>query len=69
MGYYNEPVSRSDKDGERMDRHESKDQELDAAKKSGNYGVRTDAFSQGDGYLGVDDLDRFRRDRLKHQTK
>jgi hypothetical protein len=69
MGYDNKPVNRSDKAGERMTRHESKDKELDAAKKSGNYGVRTDAFAEGDGYVGVDDLDRLRRDKLKHQTK
>jgi hypothetical protein len=36
---------------------------------TGKYGVRTDAAAEGVGYLGVDDLDRIRRKRLKHQTK
>ena len=69
MRYYEPSINRSDKDGERMIRHESKDQELDAAKRSGKYGVPTDAFAEGEGYIGVDDLDRFRKERLKHQTK
>jgi len=69
MRYYEKPVNRADKDGERMTRHESKQNEIKAATKADNYGVRTDAFAEGDGYLGVDDLDRMRRERLKHQTK
>lgn len=38
---------------------------IDRAKESGKYGVRTDAAAEGVGYLGVDDLDRLRRRKLK----
>jgi len=69
MRYFEPPVNRVDKDGERIERHESKVQELDAAKKTGNYCMRTDAFAEGVDYLGVDDIDKLRRERLKHQTR
>jgi hypothetical protein len=69
MGYYDKPVNRSDKAGTRTMRGKSKDMELDAAKRADQYGVSTDAFAEGDGYLGIDDLDRFRREKLKHQTE
>jgi hypothetical protein len=45
------------------------DELIDRAGNSGKYGVRTDAAAEGVGYLGMDDLDRIRRKRLKHQTK
>lgn len=41
---------------------------IDQAGNSGKYGVRTDAAAEGVGYLGMDDLDRIRRERLKKQT-
>lgn len=41
------------------------DKLIDSAKASGKYGVRTDAAAEGVGYLGVDDLDRIRRRKLK----
>ena len=41
------------------------DELIDRAKASGKYGVRTDAAAEGVGYLGVDDLDRIRRRKLK----
>ena len=41
------------------------DQLIDKAKVSGKYCVRTDAAAEGVGYLGVDDLDRIRRRKLK----
>lgn len=44
------------------------DELIDRAGDSGKYGVRTDAAAEGVGYLGVDDLDRIRRERLKKQT-
>jgi hypothetical protein len=44
-------------------------QELDKAKASGVKQDRTDAWAQGDGYIGIDEIDRLRRERLKHQTK
>lgn len=45
------------------------DELIDRAGSSGKYGVRTDAAAEGDGYLGMDDLDRIRREKLKHQTR
>lgn len=47
----------------------SHDQLIERAADSGKYGVRTDAAAEGVGYLGVDDLDRIRRERLNKQTK
>lgn len=41
------------------------DELIDRAKASGKYGVRSDAAAEGVGYLGVDDLDRIRRRKLK----
>lgn len=46
----------------------SHDELIDRAAASGKYGVRTDAAAEGVGYLGMDDLDRIRRERLKKQT-
>jgi len=70
MGYYDEPVNRSDKAGSKRTEHfKSSNKELDNAKTADQYQTRTDAFAEGDGYLGVDDLDRLRRERLKHQTE
>lgn len=43
----------------------SHDDLIGRAKSSGNYSVRTDAAAEGVGYLGVDDLDRLRRRKLK----
>ena len=70
MGYYDKPVDRADKSGAKRTEHfESADQELDEAKMADKYQERTDAFAQGDGYLTVDDLDRQRREKLKHETR
>ncbi len=44
------------------------DELIDRAAASGKCGVRTDAAAEGVGYLGVDDLDRIRRERLRKQT-
>ena len=41
------------------------DELIDRAKSSGKFNVRTDAAAEGVGYLGVDDLDRIRRRKLK----
>ncbi len=37
----------------------------DRAKSSGKYGDRSDAAADGVGYLGMDDLDRMRRRKIK----
>jgi hypothetical protein len=46
----------------------SHDECIKRAANSGGNGVRTDAAAEGVGYLGVDDLDRIRRERLNKQT-
>lgn len=56
---------REDKRGGRA----SHDELIDRAGDNGKYGVRSDIASEGDGYLGVDDLDRIRRKNLKHKTR
>lgn len=45
--------------------YKSHDELIDTAKKSGNYNTRTDAYAEGAGYLGIDDLDKIRRRKLK----
>ncbi len=45
--------------------HADHDELIDKAKRAGNYCDRTDAAAEGDGYLGIDDLDRIRRRKLK----
>jgi hypothetical protein len=68
--YDNKPIDRNDKSGSRRTKHyETKDQEMDIAKRADRYGVRTDAFAEGADYLGVDDIDRLRREKLNHETK
>lgn len=42
---------------------------IERATNAGSYCERTDAASQGDGYLGMDDLDRIRRKHLKHEIR
>ena len=53
----------------RKEGYEGHDQLIEKGGDAGKYGDRTDANSQGVGYLGVDDLDRIRRKNLKHKTR
>jgi len=69
MRYYEPPVSRSDKDGARRTEYGSKDKDIREAERAGDYCVPTDAYAEQPGYLGMDDIDRIRRERLKHQTR
>ncbi len=43
----------------------SHDELIDRAKSSGRYNVRTDAAAEGVGYLGMDDLDKLRRRKIR----
>ncbi len=43
----------------------SKEALIDSAKNTSKYGVRSDPYAEGVGYLGVDDLDRLRRRKIK----
>jgi hypothetical protein len=45
------------------------DEDITKAGDAGSYCDRTDAGSQGVGYLGIDDIDRIRRKNLKHKTR
>lgn len=49
--------------------HQSHDELIDKAGNNGKYGVRSDIAAEGVGYLGVDDIDRIRRENLKHKTR
>lgn len=69
MGYYNDPVNRADKSGAKREIHDGFEPEIDKAKDANKYFFRSDAFAEGDGFMGVDDLDRLRRDKLKHETR
>jgi hypothetical protein len=53
----------------RKEGYYSHDECIDRGGNSGKNGVRTDAAAEGDGYLGMDDLDRIRRKNLKHKTR
>lgn len=46
----------------------SHDECIKRAANSGGNGVRTDAAAEGVGYVGMDDIDRIRRERLNKQT-
>lgn len=45
------------------------DELIDKAGNSGKFGGRTDAAAEGANYLGMDDIDRIRRERLLKQTR
>lgn len=45
------------------------DEDIDKGAAAGSYCERSDAGSQGVGYLGMDDIDRIRRKNLKHKTR
>jgi hypothetical protein len=53
----------------RREGYQGHDELIERAGDSGKYGVRTDAASEGVGYIGMDDIDRIRRKNLKHKTR
>jgi len=69
MGYYDKSVSRTDKSGSVRKVNDGFQEEIDDAKRSDKEFIRSDVFSEGNGYLGIDNLDRLRRYKLKHETK
>jgi hypothetical protein len=64
MSYYEPKVNRTDKDGEKRPHPYGHDECIDKAKKSGDY-ERSDAYAEGVGYLGVDDIDKMRRRKIR----
>lgn len=69
MAYDDIPRKNIEVRQDKVGRRAGHDELIDRAGNAGRYGVRTDAASEGDGYLGVDDLDRIRRKNLKHKTR
>ncbi len=70
MGYDNKPIKREDKSGEpRRRNYKSKDMELDSAKRANEYEFSSAPNADEIGFLGMDDIDRLRRDKLNHETK
>jgi hypothetical protein len=69
MRYYEPVINRIDKDGARIERHQSKDKDILKAGDAGMYCESTDINAYEVGYLGVDDIDRIRRENLRHKTR
>lgn len=65
MAYEDTPTKPIEIREGRRDGFKGHDGLIDGAKASGKYGYRTDVAAEGVGYLGVDDLDRIRRRKLK----
>ena len=55
--------------GETVRDKPGRDVEINGAKEDGNQQVSTSAFDQDEGFLGVDDIDRIRREKLRHETR
>ena len=69
MGYYDTPKKPIKVLNGKSGNYASHDTLIDRAGDAGKYGCRSDAAADGVGYLGVDDLNRLRREKLKHSTK
>ena len=48
----------------KSDRYAGHDELIDEAKEYCKYGFRTDAYAEGVGFLGMDDIDRMRRRKI-----
>jgi hypothetical protein len=55
--------------GETIRERPGRDVEINRAKIDGTMQVSTSAFDQDEGFLGMDDIDRIRREKLKHETR
>jgi len=64
MAYESDKNYQSNPDGNKGN-YANHDECIDRAKASGKNQERTDAYAEGAGYLGVDDLDRIRRRKLR----
>lgn len=56
-------------DYEKNKNYSSKDTEIDKAKKANAFGFSSAPNADEIGFLGMDDIDRIRREKLKHETK
>lgn len=66
MAYENAPVSRTDKGGKRRSEHGGYNAEIDKAKAARNSQLKdSDPLVEKEGFLGVDDLDKMRRRKVR----
>ena len=66
MGYYDESVNRFDKSGENRKLPDAYNTEIDIAKNSNNNQLKdTDPMIQKEGFLGMDDIDKMRRRKIR----
>lgn len=66
MGYENAPVNRSDKAGSDRTSTTNYNRDMDSAKMARNNQLKdTNPMVEKEGFLGVDDLDKMRRRKIK----
>lgn len=66
MSYYEQPISRFDTDGKKRSDHGGFNSEIDRAKEARNSTLKdTDITVDYDGYLGMDNLDKMRRRKIR----
>lgn len=66
MAYENTPANRGDKDGSPRTSATDYDRDIDSAKRARNNQLKdTDPMVEKEGFLGVDDLDRMRRRKIR----
>ncbi len=70
MAYDDSSISRNDKSGKpRKHHYETKDMEINTAKNANSYEFSSDPGGEKVDFLGMDDVDRIRREKLKHETR
>jgi hypothetical protein len=70
MRYYEESVKREDKAGEPRSRnYQSKDEDINKAAEANSYEFSSAPNADEIGFLGMDDIDRIRREKLRHETR
>lgn len=68
--YDEKPVNRNDKSGNPRSKHfETKDMEINVAKKANSYEFSSAPGGEKIDFLGMDDVDRIRREKLNHETR
>jgi len=66
MAYEERPVNRNDKDGSKRSMHYGYNECIDDAKKARNSQLKdSDPMVEKEGFLGVDDLDKMRRRKVR----
>lgn len=66
MAYENAPVKRGDSDGSPRTSQTDYNRDIDSAKRARNNQLKdTDPMVEKEGFLGVDDLDKMRRRKVR----